>query len=160
MIEITGVQSNPRECRPLTRGWGLLHWTAYLPLLVLVGGLSWLTILLSRTDPVWAACILLGTYALFLTACLLHGQVGARTAQGAPAFSLPMTFTLDEDRVTISHPDITSSFAWTVIRSVREDKDRFVFLVSPVSNPVLPKRQMTPDQIEAVRALVARVKPG
>jgi hypothetical protein len=47
---------------------------------------------------------------------------------------------------------------WRAIKTVIEEADRFLFLVTPGNNPVLPKRNLSSDQVEALRALIQRVE--
>ena len=47
---------------------------------------------------------------------------------------------------------------WRGVKQVRDEKDRFVFLVSPAYNPVLPKRLLNDRQMETLRALIADLR--
>jgi len=44
------------------------------------------------------------------------------------------------------------------VKAFQEEKDRFLFLVTPAYNPVLPTRLLTDEQKQALRALVADVR--
>nr|WP_255500214.1 YcxB family protein [Brevundimonas sp. P7753] len=47
---------------------------------------------------------------------------------------------------------------WAGVKTVQEEADRFLFLVTPSNNPVLPKRLLDGDQMDRFRALVAEAK--
>ena len=76
----------------------------------------------------------------------------------APAGAVASDWMLDDAGVTLAHPLVGSRFAWAGLRDVREEKDRFVFLVTPMNNPVLPHRCLQPEQLLALRSLIQTVR--
>lgn len=81
-----------------------------------------------------------------------------RQTRRAPASGLPSDWAFDEGGVTIVNPLSTTRLDWRAVRDVREEKDRFVFLVLPMNNPVLPRRLLDVAQLETLRNLTASVK--
>jgi hypothetical protein len=51
----------------------------------------------------------------------------------------------------------TNDVDWRAIMKVRDESDRFVFLVTPAYNPVLPKRLLGEQQLADLRGLIAEV---
>ena len=43
---------------------------------------------------------------------------------------------------------------------MRDEKDRFLFLVSPAYNPVLPKRLLDEQQLSDLRELISEIRAG
>lgn len=163
MITVASVRAEADELRPITGGWGGLHWWATLCQAVPYVGLVILTLFASAHDPDDQAFanalvgILIGTFVLWVAARRWAFQAGIKAGRLAPAGSRATDWTLDGNGVGWSSAVSTSRLDWAVIKAVREEKDRFIILVSPNNNPVLPKRQMTDDQIAALKAIVADI---
>lgn len=164
MIEIAGVLPTAGELRPLLRGWGLVHWVACLPTVVLGLGLSAITLIAACWDPTNDA--LADAVAVPLVFILILWAVSQRVVQGvmakaqlsAPGTGLACDWTFDSRGVSFATRLATSRFDWEAVKAVREERDRFVLLVSPGNNPVLPKRQTTDAQQAALRELVDEVR--
>lgn len=69
------------------------------------------------------------------------------------------SWSLDDEGIRYASPAVSNWVAWSVIKRVREQQDRFVFVADGGELLPLPKRALSAEQIEAVRALVSRVKP-
>ena len=164
MIEINGVQPTAGELRPLLRGWGLIHWVACLPTVVLGLGLCAITLIAASWDP--ANDALADAVAVSLVFILILWAVSQRVVRGvmakaqlsAPGTGLPCDWMIDDRGVSFATRLATSRFDWAAVKAVREERDRFVLLVSPSNNPVLPKRQTTDAQQAAFRELVGDVQ--
>ena len=52
---------------------------------------------------------------------------------------------------------IETRIDWRGVKSFVEEKDRFLFLITPALNLVLPKRLLSPEQSTELRALIAEV---
>ena len=161
MIEIKDVDQTARDLRPLKRGWGALHWYATLPWLIPYLGLVVMTGLLMGAAPrleflpVWIA---LGTVVLWVIGSNLTHRAMLHQAAKAPSRGVPYDWTFDDEGLVQTNPLMSSQIRWAAMREVREEADRFIILISPQSNPVLPKRLMTEAQIADLRALVADVR--
>lgn len=66
-------------------------------------------------------------------------------------------WTIDGTGLAFGTPVSSSRIGWEGIKAVREERDRFIFLMSPSANPVLPKRHLSEDQQVALRQMVADV---
>lgn len=163
MIEVRGVQPTAREVRPLQKGWGGVHWWACLPLLIPFVGL-WALALVAANAPDAdgsllraTGIIVIATTVAWVAARYLHGMALLRAARSAPGGGMLSDWTIDGTGFAFGTPVSSSRIGWEGIKAVREEKDRFIFLMSPAANPVLPKRQLSEDQQVALRQLVADV---
>lgn len=84
-------------------------------------------------------------------------RVIGRLQQRTPTALIASDWRLNETGVRIASPLDERFFDWRGVVRVVEEKDRFVFAVTPAINPVLPIRLLTDDQKTALRALIAEV---
>lgn len=84
-------------------------------------------------------------------------DVAARAARSSPTGARPWRWRIDADGLVLDNGLHHNRIDWRGVRAVLEEKDRFLFLVTPAYNPVLPSRSLTPEQKTALRALVAEV---
>ncbi|MDQ8027095.1 MAG: YcxB family protein [Brevundimonas sp.] len=161
MIEVRNVEQTARDLRPLKGGWGVLHWYAYLPWLIPYLGLVVMTALLMGSapwlefTPVWIALV---TVVLWVVASHLMHRAMLHQAAKAPSRGVPYDWAFDNEGLVQTNPLMSSHIRWAAMHDVREEADRFIILISPQSNPVLPKRLMTEAQIVALRTLVTEVR--
>lgn len=160
MISILQVRPTTRELRPLQRGWGAMHWVMCIPMLVPFMGLWALAIWGVGPYPDGRVLFgaLIGTPLVWIAARYLAGVATRRAGARAPASALPTDWRLDNAGIEISTALTSSRLSWPVLFKVIEEADRFVFLVSPPTNPVLPKRVLTANQLTALRALIVEVR--
>lgn len=163
MIEVRGVQPTARELRPVTRGWGGLHWWHLLYRATPFLGLWSLAVLIAVEffwDP-WlmkvTALIVVATSVLWVGVALMVNRVTLKAARLAPGGGMVSDWTIDETGLAFGTPTASSRVSWEGIKAVREEKDRIVFLMTPGANPFLPKRQLSEEQQAALRRLVADV---
>lgn len=160
MITITGVQTKPREMRQIQRGWGMMHWLMLGPILVPFIGL-WFTAIWG-VGPYPDGGVLLGTLigtpVAWVVARHLVNLSILRAARRAPTGNLAIDWRLNGAGIDLSTELVSSRLDWSAFLDVREESDRFVFLLTPSSNPVLPKRALTADQLAALRALITEVR--
>lgn len=163
MIEVRGVKLTVHDQRVLRKGWGRLHCVACLPTYALLAAFLGLALTVSALAgdvlpsflvPGFIIATGLGWYVVSLLAWKLIHQDTAR----APAGAVASDWALDEAGFALSDPIAGSRFAWAAIRDVREEKDRFVFLVTLMNNPVLPHRCLEPEQLTAMRALIETIR--
>ena len=162
MIEIQAVQPTAHEFRALTHGWGLLHWICCLPSLVYwlcftVFGLMVLSYAGPSVPPELMPAVLVGTYLLSLLATWVVRKVAGEIQKGSPTGLLPWAWRIDGDGVVFDNGLQRNQVDWRAVKAVREQADRFVFLVTPAYNPVLPTRLLREDQKVELRALIAEV---
>ena len=163
MIEVRGVKLTAHDQRVLRRGWGAIHWAACLPTYVpyvafLAMGLTVSAMVGDLLPPILLTGFIVGTGLVWWAATLLTWKVVRGAGARAPAGAVASDWTLDDAGVTLAHPLVGSRFAWAGLRDVREEKDRFVFLVAPMNNPVLPHRCLQPEQLTALRTLIQTVR--
>lgn len=162
MIEIEHACPNARERRAIQGGWGLVHWVACIPQYVPLIGLAVFgaTVSVMVGDilpPYLTPGFLIGTPVVWWLGAVLVQKVIARETARAPAGGTHCRWALDDQGVRIGNELMTSVIDWAAIKAVREESDRFLLLIAPMNNPVLPKRQMTAEQIVALKALIADV---
>jgi len=162
MIEVDHACPNARERRAVQGGWGAVHWVAcipqYIPLIALaVFGATVNVMVGDILPPFLTSGFLIGTLIVWWLGALLVQTVMAREAAKSPAGGTHCRWTLDLQSIRIDNELMSSVIDWAAVKAVREEHDRFLLLIAPMNNPVLPKRQMTAEQIVAMKALVADV---
>lgn len=162
-IEIRNVSPTPREFRSFKRGWGAVHWAcvpytyAFLFGFLLYG----ITVSVLAEDvlpPFLFSAFVLGTWLIWLLAAWFVRFASARAGKGAPAGGLPWDWRIGPEEIVFTNGLQTNRCDWRAIKLVREEHDRFIFLVSPAYNPVLPKRLLDETQLSGLRALVEEVR--
>lgn len=164
MITIKGVTATPKELRPISRGWGRLHWWICVPMFVPCLGL--LAMVLTLADMAsWyeelceaVGIIMVATGVLWLVAHLVVKRVTAKTTRATPLGGLPCDWHIDAEGLDFHTPISTTHVDWAAIKAVEEERDRFIFLLMPQNSPVLPKRLLAEGQAEALLALIAEAK--
>ncbi|WP_428152951.1 YcxB family protein [Brevundimonas sp.] len=159
-IVVEEVQPTAHELRPLRKGWGRLHWVMNLPLWVgFIGfGLFGLAALKSSDNafpPLLLIVSLLATYLAWALSVKLVACVIARVEKRAPVGKPVWRWTLDDRGLTQEASLQSSFYDWRAIKDVRVEADRFVFLILPGFNPVLPRRLLDADQVRALENLIA-----
>lgn len=159
MIQVHQVLPQGREVRPLKTGWGAVHWLTCLPMYVPVIGMVVLTIIAAAMYPDTSALglTLVLLVLLWCAAVLLSQRSVQKARSSAPASGMAYDWTFDESGVGFTGPLTSSRYRWEAIKAVLEEKDRLVVLISIFNNPILPKRQLTDDQLSAIRTLIAEV---
>lgn len=160
MIEVENVQPTAREYRMVTRGWGALHWVAVLPVVVFpVGFLTFGLAALGETGDRFPPSLLflafLATLLIWVLSNALLRDVAVRAMRASPTGREPWNWRIDADGFVFENRLQTNRLDWRGVMAVREEKDRFLFLVTPGHNPVLPTRLLTEDQKTELRALIA-----
>ncbi len=163
MIEVENVQPTAREYRALRRGWGALHWVAVLPLATFQFGFLIFGILAlgpheARYPPLLLFVSFFVTWLVWMIANWMQLKVTVKALDDSPVGGLSWRWQIDAEGIIVSNALQTSTLDWRGVKAVVEEKDRFLFLVTPSSNPVLPTRLMTEAQRTELRALVAEVK--
>lgn len=162
-VRIVAVQATARELRPAIRAWPALRWWARLPILWLGACFLASAVVISLIPMPDAAVYWIG--GLWLSA--LYGLVGAgMLAQGRVQAMMRRTPTgiascdwrVDQAGLTISSPVAESRLAWEAVVSIREERDRIVFAVTPNTNFVLPRRTLAPEQARDLDVLIADVR--
>lgn len=101
------------------------------------------------------------TTVVLLLAMIVSGSIVmsayARACVDAAQVPGPARWTIDGRGLQVETGTGVVSHMWEGVAKVVDERDRFVFAISPSDNPVLPKRQMTHDQIAAVKTLIADV---
>ncbi|MFC5343948.1 YcxB family protein [Brevundimonas staleyi] len=162
MIEVKNVQPTAREYRMVTQGWGALHWVAVLPVVVfpigfLVFGLLALGETGDRFPPALMFLAFGVTTVIWMIANALLRDVAVRAMRRSPTGREDWNWRIDADGVVFENALQSNRLDWRGVMAVREEKDRFLFLVTPGHNPVQPMRLLTPEQKTELRALIAEV---
>ena len=158
VVEVFGVQPTPKEGRAAIKAWPTIRrWTTW-PMLWL-GLFMMATILVAAFDPygpvAWVVGLqLAGLYGFVGLSILAHRRVMA-VSRAAPISQRPVTWRLSADGFVVSAEGLESRVGWTLVAAAVEEKDRWIFALTPNSNFILPLRGLDADQIAAVRAIVA-----
>lgn len=160
-IVIEGVAPTVSEIRQCRTAWASTARIAWIQTLTLIGvlviGIVLASIFASPQTVVWIA----STAAALLLALIVSGNVVmsayARACVDAAQVPGPAQWSVDDRGIRVETATGVGSHGWEGIARIIEEDDRFVFAISPFFNPVLPKRQMTAEQIAALKALIADV---
>ncbi len=160
MIEIEAVQPTAREFRSIKGGWGAIHWVCMpYTYAFLLGFLIYGLVANALTGHVLPPFLLSGALLVTWIARLVAGwavqKVSSHEAGKAPAGNLPWKWSIGPEGVLFSNGLQTTNVDWRAIKIVREESDRFLFLVTPAYNPVLPKRLLGEQQLADLRSLIA-----
>lgn len=160
-LRIENVSPTPREMRPLKRGWGLIPWICLIPTYAYLFGFILFGVAavdmaegLVPAD-VFIACLITTFVVWSVGFWWQRGAIGRATAR-APASGQAWLWEIDDNGFIFSSALQTNRMDWRAIKAVIEEKDRFLLLVLPMSNPILPKRLLSTEQTEAFRALLQR----
>lgn len=158
-VEIEDVSPTPREMRPVNKGWGVVHWACvvptYAPMLgLLIFGFLAIDFADGLIPPGLFGASIIGTWAAWLIGGWWYRRAVMRAHQMAPTGGLGWRWTINESGLRFDTPLQDNRIDWRGIKSVREEKDRILFLVTPMNNPVLPKRLLDPAQLEVLRRLI------
>ncbi len=162
MIEIEAVQPTAQEFRSIKRGWGAIHWICipytYAFLLgFLIYGLLVSVFAGDVLPPFLLSGCLLATWLGWLAARWAVERVSTYEARKAPAGNLPWKWSIGTESIAFANGLQTNQVDWRAVKTVREEPDRFLFLVTPGYNPVLPKRLLSEQQLTDLQALIAEV---
>lgn len=160
MIEVRGVKLSANDRRYFRRGWGPVHWVANLPHLALFLGLVAYPVVVGVFDPpaplsLINSGVIFGAVVLWWLAGLLVQRVFAAETAKAPTGDLETDWRFDDAGFEITGPLTSSRILWQALKGVREERDRFIFLISPINNPTLPRRFLDDAQTQALRDLIA-----
>ena len=161
-IRISGVQTKPSDLRPVTKGWGQIHYLFCAHFIwmfpLLIAGAVAINVFGYVDIPVFVLLPLLvvGFICWRLTNGWIYRRIMVMTL-ALPVLA-PADWTLNEEGVEVVVPLARSFWAWGGIHDVVEENDRFVVLIQPYSNHILPKRCLSAEQLEAVRNLIAAIK--
>ncbi len=144
-------------------GWGVLHWVACLPLYVgFIGFLVFGLIALGPDGDAYPPGLLfvffVGTFVAWAVSFQLVRWMNVRAAKRAPVGCVRWRWTISDEGLAFDSPIQSSRTSWRAIKDVQEERDRFVFLMTPALNPILPTRLLSDEQKQALRALVADVR--
>lgn len=165
MIEIADVCPTPREARPVTRGWGAAHWVCILPTYAfLIGFVTFGILAVSLAGdglpPGLFGGLLLGSWLVWTLGLHWQRRSYAAEAQKAPVGGLAWRWRIDQTGLRFDNGLQSNRVDWRAVKTVRDEKDRFLFLVSPTYNPVLPKRLLDERQLSDLRGLISEVRAG
>ena len=158
MIEVRGVRATPRELRPVLKAWPGERWMSVVPMLWLYACMMATIVLTTRVPShafiPWVQLTML--FGMFVIGFVLTRRT-ARAVAASPTAGHGMNWVLDEKGIRISSPVHEHGYDWRGVMRVVEDKDRFIVVISLVTNHVLPIRVLTEDQKTGLRALIADV---
>lgn len=161
VVEVFDVQPTPKESRAAIKAWPTIRrWTTW-PMLWL-GLFMMATILAAAFDPygpvAWVVGLqLAGLYGFVGLSILAHRRI-MTVSRAAPISQQPVSWRLSADGFVVSAEGLESRVDWTLVAGAVEEKDRWIFALTPNSNFILPLRVLDAGQAEAVRAIVADVR--
>lgn len=162
MIEIVGVRQTAKEMRPVLGAWPVARTWGY----VVRGWVAlWLTLTMAvawwrwgPNEAFWiVACLFALIYGTAVLALIMSRRLD-HVARATPLGDAASRWTLDENGLLIVFPLGEQSLDWRAVVRVVEEKDRFLFAVTPVRTHVLPRRCLEAGQLPALRNLVEEVR--
>lgn len=162
-IDIAEVQPTLRELRPIRRGWGVFHWIILLPANAFLFGFLTFGLIASSIGghaaiPLLFVVCLAGAYLFWAVSGWVVHRITFSITKRAPAGRLVWDWSIGEEGVDFSNGLQVNRLDWRAVMAVEEERDRFVFLVMPGYNPALPKRLLSPEQLAALRNLLADLR--
>jgi hypothetical protein len=163
MIEVEAVEPTAREFRTIRRGWGALHW-ACIPYTYaflagfLIYGLAVGAIVGDFLPPFLFSGLLAASWVIWLISGWAVRKVFAAAARKSPTGSLQWRWRIGPDGILFTNGLQSNDVDWRAVKAVREESDRFLFLVTPAYNPVLPKRLLDEAQLTELRSLIEDVR--
>lgn len=162
-IEVRNVCPTGRERRSLRHGWGAVHWACIPYTYAVMSGFLLYGIIVSVLaedvlPPLLFSGFVIGTWLIWMVAGSLVQFAMAHEGKKAPTGNLAWDWRIGGEEIVFTNGLQTNRCDWRAVKLVREEADRFIFLVSPAYNPVLPKRLLDEAQISALRALVDEVR--
>lgn len=96
-----------------------------------------------------AACVL-----TWWGVCLAASRSAARLYASTPVGAAPLDWRFDDTGLVQSSSAIRSETPWDSVVEVKEEVDRFLFLLTPYTTLALPKRFGRDEDVQALRGLV------
>jgi hypothetical protein len=163
VIVIEAVQPTPREQRVITKGWGAIHWACIPCTYAFLGGLLvyGITANIIAGDVLPSLLfsgVLIVSWLMWWGGIRLVRRVSASATLKAPTGPLNWRWTVDREGLLFENGLQANRLDWAGVKTVQEEADRFLFLVTPSNNPVLPKRLLDGDQMDRFRALLAEAE--
>ena len=161
MIDIPNVQPTLAEMRPVfgawpaTRMWGYVTRSWAATMLLLTMGLAWW--FSTSVGFLWiVACVVALVYGLLAFGLIANRDID-RVSRSTPLGGAAARWVLDESGVRIIFSLGDQRLDWRAIVRVVEERDRFLFAATPARTHVLPTRCLGPDQLVALRMLIAEI---
>ncbi len=134
-----------------------MHWVCLIPTYAYLAGLlalGLLTHIYGWLPSGLFSLVLVGSGLVFLLGNLLTRRVVAAAVKRSPSAGLSWRWRIDGAGIDFTNPLQSNHLDWRVVMDVREERDRFIFFVTPAYNPVLPMRLLTDEQAGELRTLV------
>ena len=93
---------------------------------------------------------------IFLASPLLMNQVNRRIFRKNPIFRVQRSLVVDAVGLTFNAPTVSVQLKWDAIQNFVEDNSSFVLYQSGVIFHVIPKRQLSSEQIAELREAFTR----
>lgn len=81
------------------------------------------------------------------------------TQMQQPAFAYGVNYTFSEENIVLDLGEASEEMAWDVFVKVIETKHDFRFYVNQVSAQIIPKHNMTNEQLEKLREIIRKAAP-
>jgi len=160
LIVLDDVSPTGRELRQIWSGWGAVHWACvpYTNAFIIgfglygIASIAWADGLI----PTGAFLMMFGlSYVVWAVSGWAVRKASAAELAKAPTGGKPWRWMIDESGFVFDNGLQTNRLAWAGIKSIKDHADRYVLLVTPQNNPVLPKRLLDDRQHEEFRRLMA-----
>lgn len=137
--------------------WLCLPYTYAFLLGLLVYGLITTSLAEDVLPPFLFAGCIVASWTLWMVSGWAVQKAAARAAAKSPTGGLPWKWSIDSKGIVFANGLQTNQLDWRAVKSVRDESDRFLFLVTPAYNPVLPQRLLDQSELAALRDLIAEV---
>jgi hypothetical protein len=131
----------------------LSKWVGWAGVLAVLGIIGWRWH--EGRDPRILAIIGIVLISFFILGRDPTRRIAKRIFDALPAESRQVKIRFDEAGVQVDSND-AQSLGWSNVTRVLDSRETFMIFASRTNAQIIPKRAMTPEQIRAIRGLVAR----
>lgn len=127
-----------------------LYWLAPALTMIVLSGLN--------VDYETALAVTISMCAMIIYSSLVCSRLNRITSDlyaASPVGAAPLTWRFDAQAIRQDSAAIRADFPWSSVVDVSETPEHFLFLLTPYSTLVLPKRFGDAEQVDALRKLVA-----
>lgn len=82
------------------------------------------------------------------------------TQMQQPAFAYGVNYTFSEENIVLDLGEASEEMSWDIFVKVIETKHDFRFYVNQISAQIIPKHNMTSEQLETLRAIIQKAAPN
>jgi hypothetical protein len=113
----------------------------------------------TRDDIEFAALLLAGLAAFYVATLSLAVLFAARRTARLPGLLAQVAYTVSDDGIAARAEGGSSNLGWAHYSEARESQDFFLITLQSRQTHIIPRAQLTPAEIAALRAILSRCLP-